>query len=117
MRNVASNVMSLMIVAGLVLVAVIFQGKASFVAPGPLAEETLVSVPAGSNLQDTSEILAKAGVIDDEMIFRLGARYTGQDRRIKFGEYRIPPKASMEDVLALIVTGRTEQYKVTVPEG
>ncbi|MEM9098044.1 MAG: endolytic transglycosylase MltG [Pseudomonadota bacterium] len=109
--------MSLLIVAGLVLVAMIFQGQRTFVAPGPLQEETLVSVPAGANLRTTSEILTKAGVIDNQMIFRLGARYTGQDRRIKFGEYRIPAKASMEDVLALIVTGRTEQYKVTVPEG
>ena len=117
MRHVAANVMSLLIVAGLVLVAVIFQGRESFRAPGPLAEEALFSVPSGANIRTVSEQLAEAGVIDSEMIFRLGARYTGQDRRLKFGEYRIPAKASMEDVLALIVSGRTEQYRVTVPEG
>ncbi|MEM8790793.1 MAG: endolytic transglycosylase MltG [Pseudomonadota bacterium] len=117
MRHVASNVLSLLIVAGLVLAATIFHGRSEFVAPGPLEEELLVTVPAGANLRDTSAILAEAGVIDSELIFRLGARYTGKDRQIKFGEYRIPAQASMEEVLALIVSGQTEQYKVTVPEG
>lgn len=117
MRHIAANVLSLLIVAGVCVAGVIAFAKQSFTAPGPLADEVLVELPKGANLRDTSELLAKSGAIDSEMLFRLGTRYEGRERDIKFGEYRIPPGASMEEILALIVTGRTEQYKVTVPEG
>ncbi|MEM7505509.1 MAG: endolytic transglycosylase MltG [Pseudomonadota bacterium] len=117
MRNIAANVISIMIVVGLGLVGLITYGKQQFVAPGPLQDEVLVEVPEGANLSTTTRLLASNGAIDNEMIFRLGTRYSGLERQIKYGEYRIPPEASMEEILGLIITGRTETYKVTVPEG
>lgn len=117
MRNIAANALSLMIVGGIVLAIVIVQGRQQFVSPGPLTEETLVSLEPGVSLRETSELLAKSGAIDSEMIFRLGTRYSGRDRDIKFGEYLIPKGASMEEILGLLVSGKTQQYKVTVPEG
>ncbi|MEM7178744.1 MAG: endolytic transglycosylase MltG [Pseudomonadota bacterium] len=117
MRHLAANVLSILIVLGIGVAGVIAYAKQSFTAPGPLAGEVLVDLPKGANLRDTSELLAKSGAIDSELLFRLGTRYEGRERDIKFGEYRIPAGASMQEILALIVTGRTEQYKVTVPEG
>jgi UPF0755 protein len=37
--------------------------------------------------------------------------------RLKAGEYEFPPEASMEQVLAMITSGRVKTYKLTVPEG
>ena len=117
MRHVASNVITILIVAGLVLAAVIGYGKQAFVATGPLAEDVVVDLPRGAGLNQTSKLLAASGAIENELIFRLGTRYEGRERDIKFGEYLIPAGASMQEVLALIVSGRTQQYRVTVPEG
>ena len=117
MRHIASNVLTLMIVAGFVLAGIIVFGKQQFATAGPLEEDLVVALPRGANLKQTSELLAGSGAIANELIFRLGARYSGRERDIKFGEYRIPAGASMAQILDLIVSGRTEQYRVTVPEG
>lgn len=117
MRHIAANLMTVLIVAGLCLAVAIFYAKEQFSGPGPLTEETLVSLPRGVTLRETSTLLAEAGAIESETIFRLGSRYLGQDRALKYGEYVIPEGASMEEILALIVSGKTQQYRVTVPEG
>ncbi|MEM0924207.1 MAG: endolytic transglycosylase MltG [Pseudomonadota bacterium] len=117
MRHIASNVLTMMIVAGLVLTAVIAFGKEQFSAQGPLAQEIVVEVPSGASLRDTSEILSGAGAIDNAFLFRLGARYSGRDQDLKAGEYRLEPGASMDEILGIIVSGRSVQYRVTVPEG
>jgi UPF0755 protein len=77
----------------------------------------VVQVPKGAGLKDTSRLLALHGAIDNEFIFRLGARYRREDRAMRYGEYRIPAGTSMEEVLAMLVEGRTVGHKVTVPEG
>ena len=40
-----------------------------------------------------SERLEEEGVITNATIFRLGARYRGEDQALKFGEYEIPAEA------------------------
>jgi UPF0755 protein len=68
-------------------------------------------------LQKVADRLADAGVISNPYIFRLAARYSGMENNLKFGDYAIPAKASMEEVLALIASGRGINYQVTIPEG
>jgi UPF0755 protein len=117
MRNLAANVFSILIVLGLVLLMAIGLAKREFSAPGPLQEELVVLLPKGAGLKDTSRLLALHGVISNEFIFRLGARYRREDRAMRYGEYLIPARASMEEVLAMLVEGKTVLHRVTVPEG
>lgn len=117
MRNMAANTISILIVAGIVLLVTIGVAKREFSAPGPLREEVIVVLPRGAALKDTSRLLALHGAIGNEFLFRLGARYRREDRAIKYGEYRIPAGASMEEVLALLVKGETVEHKITVIEG
>ncbi len=117
MRNMAANTISILIVAGLVLLVAIGIAKREFSVPGPLTEEEIVVLPKGATLKHTSEVLALHGVIENEFLFRLGARYRREDRAIRYGEYLIPAGVSMEQVLALLVSGKTIEHKVTVAEG
>jgi UPF0755 protein len=117
MRNMASNALSVLIVAGLVFLVTIGVAKREFSAPGPLQAEVIVVLPRGAELKDTSRLLALHGVISNEFLFRLGARYRREDRAIRYGEYLIPAGVSMEGVLALLVSGKTIEHKVTVAEG
>ena len=57
------------------------------------------------------------GLISNDRIFRIAARYGGDDRKLKFGEYKVPAHASMKDILGLVTSGRALAYQVTVPEG
>jgi len=117
MRNIAANVISILIVAGILLLVAMGFAKREFSAPGALQEEVIVVLPKGAGLTDTSRLLALHGAIGNEFLFRLGARYRREDRAIRYGEYRIPAGASMEQVLAMLVEGKAVLHKVTVPEG
>jgi len=117
MRNLAANTITVLIVAGLLILAAIELAKREFAAPGPLKEEVIVVLPKGAALNDVSRLLKLHGAIDNEFLFRLGARYRRDDREIRYGEYLIPAHASMEDILGQMVRGETIQHKITVAEG
>lgn len=121
MRNIAGNVLTILVAAGLALVIAVGYAKREFSAAGPLEEDVVVFIQKGSGLRDTSRQLALHGAIEDsltgEWLFRVGARYSSQDQGIRYGEYRIPAKASMEEILDLLVSGKSIQHKVTVAEG
>ena len=117
MRNIAANAFSILIVAGIVVLLAAGFAKQEFLAAGPLKEEVVVMLPKKAGLKDTARLLYQHGAIKNEFLFSLGARYRREDREIRFGEYRIAAGASMEEILALLVSGKSIQYFVTVPEG
>ncbi len=107
---------SLVILAG-AGVALYLYGLDIYQRPGPLPEEHTVTVERGSGLNSISEMLFYEGVITDPQIFVVAAKIEGQAGALKAGEYLIPAEASMQEVLALLVEGKTVQHRVTVPEG
>lgn len=116
-RHFAANFLNLVIIGLIVLGGVVYWGKLEFGAEGPLAEDTEFTVERGDRLQSVADRLAEDGIISSQQIFRMAARYTGQDAGLKFGEYSVPAGSSMEDVLALITSGKGINYQVTFPEG
>ncbi|GAB4125140.1 MAG: endolytic transglycosylase MltG [Sideroxydans sp.] len=75
------------------------------------------TVEPGHNLRQTAAGLKQAGVIRDDWGFVLLARLMGQDKKIKFGTYRLEKPASMLEVLELIASGRFAQSQITLVEG
>lgn len=116
-RHLAANALTLLFVICLAAVGVVYYGVQQFDAPGPSTEPTRVTIESGDSLRAASERLREAGVIKSEAIFRLGARYQKRDKLLKFGEYEFPALASMEDVLDIVTSGQSIQYRVTVAEG
>lgn len=116
-KHLAANLLTLLFVGLLALAGFIVVGIQSFSAEGPLEQPTRVVLDRGVGLNQASSVLEEAGVIESGTVFRLGARYKGLDRELKFGEYEIPAKASMEEVLEIIVSGRSIEYKITAAEG
>lgn len=117
MRHVAANVLTILVVLGLVLVGAVLYAQSLFRADGPLAENRIVEVKSGADLGDISEMLLAEGVIDNAALFRIGVRTRGQAAALKAAEYEIPAGASMEQVLAMIVSGRGVERRITIPEG
>ncbi len=117
MRHVAANALTILIVVGLVVAGLVAWGVQSFRAAGPLEAPTTVVLAKGDALSEVARKLSEAGAISDPMIFRLAARYRGEAGRIRYGEYEIPAGASMEQVLALVISGKAVQHFVTIPEG
>jgi UPF0755 protein len=117
MRHVAANVLTLMVLGLVLLLGVVMWGQKQFREAGPLSEPVVVEVERGAGLVTIARVLEEAGVIEHPSVFRVGARYTGLDQGLRYGEYEIPPGASMEEILALMNRGSNVFRRFTVPEG
>lgn len=85
--------------------------------PAPFGNETVVLFERGTSVSAMAARLEQAGVIDDALLFKLGARVSGVAGDMKAGEYAIPSGASMADIMDLLVQGKSIQHKITVAEG
>lgn len=101
-RSVASNGLTLIIVALIALAVAVAWGRNEFVRPGPLAGPICLQVEAGASLSGVSRNLEERGAITDARIFRIGAEYAERADDLKFGSYMLPAGASMSEVLAAI---------------
>jgi UPF0755 protein len=97
--------------------AVLYLGRHKLTTPGPLERERTVVIQRGQGIREIAETLKREGVIDQVFPFVAGAVVLRVTDELKAGEYLIEPHASMRDVLASIVEGRSIQYQVTIPEG
>lgn len=116
-RHFAANFLNILIVGLIAVGGLVYWGKREFSGQGPLVADTEFSVQRGERLQKVADRLAEVGAISNPFIFRVAARYTGQEDNLKFGDYAIPARSSMEEVLALISSGKGINYQVTIPEG
>ncbi|MDO9708800.1 endolytic transglycosylase MltG [Paracraurococcus lichenis] len=85
-------------------------------APGPLAAPAQVVVPRGGT-EAIAEALLRAGVIADGRAFATAAWATRGQGPLRAAEFAFPPGASLEQVLAVLRTGRPVQRRLTIPEG
>ena len=80
------------------------------------ASQTL-TIPSGQQFRRTADALHQAGIITHPLKFKVLARLKGLDKRIKSGEYLLSAAMSPVEVLEVLVSGRVQLYKLTVPEG
>ncbi len=99
------------------LAAIAFWGYGQFTKPGPTTHDATVILARGAGVTGIARRLADAGVVTDADVFRVGVRAMGAGRQLKAGEYRVPAGASMREVVALLLSGRTVIRRLTVPEG
>jgi len=81
------------------------------------AIEQSVLVPPGQGLKATAADLYDRGIIRNAFKFNVYARIKGYDKKIKAGEYRLKPSYSPREILEIMVSGKVQLYKITIPEG
>jgi UPF0755 protein len=104
-RNIASNALSLMIVALVVVGGVIGWGQRQYVAQGPLDTAICLKVEPGSNFNRVSDALDAQGAITSPAIFRMGAEYSGKSTQLKAGSFLVDENASMEEIVDIVTRG------------
>ena len=92
-------------------------GAAEYTRPGPLSAETTVVIERGASLEVIARELTRAGVLAVPLVFRLGARLTGADKRLRAGEYAFAARISPRQTVALLESGKTVVRRLTVAEG
>ncbi len=104
-RGLASNALTLFVVALILVAGVLAWGREQYTGPGPLAQAVCIKVDRGASLSAVSRTLEGQGAVSDARIFRIGAEYSDRAGALKFGSYLVPPGASMAQVLELITAG------------
>ena len=75
----------------------------------------LVEIPKGSSAAKVSQILEDKGVWTDGLAFKVWNKI--HKPALKAGWYEIPPRQSLEQIAALLESGKNAVRKVTIPEG
>jgi UPF0755 protein len=120
-RSAASRVIASLFL--LALLATIAAGAAGFYAyqeytlPGPLADTRIIEIGKGRSTPEIAAQLEEEGIISDARVFSAMAYVTGNRSRLKAGEYEFASDMPMRDVLALIASGKSITYKLSIPEG
>jgi UPF0755 protein len=104
-KHIASNALTLFVVALFLLGGLLAWGQRQFTAPGPLEQAICLEVPRGGNIRGVAQSLEAEGAVTSPAIFRMGADYTEKSRQLRFGSYLVPPGASMEEILDIITRG------------
>lgn len=92
-------------------------GEQRFRAPGPHTNPEIVLLQAGDSLAQITARLADAGVLEPAWLFPVGVRMADRARALKAGEYAIPARASMAEIMERLVSGEVVQHQLTIPEG
>lgn len=79
--------------------------------------EVVLLVKPGQGLNRITADLAEKGLINNQTLFKLYARYKQAAGRLKAGEYRLSPQLTPVQILDLLLRGKVVRYRITIPEG
>ncbi len=113
-RIIALIVTAVLLAAGLSIFRYL---SSELTRPGPLAEEMRIDVPAGATRRQVLLLLEKYGAVRDARAAELALRSAGQDPIFKAGRYRLPARASVQQLVRLLASGQVELASLTIPEG
>ena len=108
-------------IAILLLMAAGFGGMAwearYFQAPGPSPTRTVVVITPGSGLASVAQKLARAGVVQNALLFDAGVIRRAKSAQLKAGEYGFPAHASEALAVEMLVAHKVIEHRITIPEG
>lgn len=114
---IMNGVMSLIVFAVVAAAIGFYIGKSRYEASGPLDEPQTIMVERGDGTITIAQKLQRSGVINEPILFRAGVAVRQADRSLKAGEYLFPASASVEDVIDILVEGKSVLHTFTAPEG
>lgn len=94
-----------------------FLGYRAFHNPSYKNSESTFLVPSGQGLIRTARLLEEEGIISNQDLFKAGVIAFGEERNLKAGEFSIPAKSSMRNIMDILVKGEVIQHSLTIVEG
>jgi UPF0755 protein len=116
--DILNGLLMLLVLGLIVAVGAFFWGASQFYAAGPANEDTTFFVEKGNGLGTIAQRLSEQGLVQNGLLFRAGAWTTDRGNNVILpGEYKIPAKASMADILEIITSGKPVEYFVMINPG
>lgn len=110
-KHFAANFFNLLIIIMIVAAGVVYWGKTEFYRPGPLNEAIFIEVPRGGTMPALSRTLSEQKAIRNGTVMRIGSDYLNLNRQLKFGNYEIPARASIDDILKIVTKGGASSFR------
>ncbi len=82
-----------------------------------LHEPIAYELAKGSSMRALAKDLAARGIVDHPRVWTLWARYTGDARQLRAGEYALVPGLTPVDLLKLFTSGEVILHSLTIVEG
>ena len=112
--------LALLVVLGVIGAGVLEWANAAWQQPGPAApsgSQTVVLIAPHTRLTDITQQLQDAHVLNYALAFEFDLRLRQLGNKLKAGEYAIPSRTSMAGIAAILMSGKSIQYKLTAAEG
>ena len=108
-------------VAALMVVVLAFAGVETFrflsAGPGKPEETVVFTIPNGVSFRHVAEDLESKGLIISAFRMRVLAKLSGQSSQVKHGEYALNRAMSPQEILSVLISGKSILYPITFPEG
>ena len=101
------------VAAGLAVVA----GYKRIQEPGPLSTDKVLFIAPGTDVPEIIAQLEREGVIDSPLMMNAVLVIERNRSKLKPGEYLFHQRASLRDVVDIVVNGRQILHAITIPEG
>lgn len=87
--------------------------------PLPLLNDWHYALRANTNLSQVAMDLMEQGLLDypSALTWVSLARFREEAHKIKAGEYAVPTGTTPQEFLNILITGKSVQYSLTIPEG
>ena len=85
--------------------------------PAVIGEPVTIEIVKGDSFKQVSHKLRDQHLFMKPLWLKVIAVQTQAFKKIKTGEYELPTGATIPDILALLVSGKSKQYSITFPEG
>ena len=115
MKTLVVFLLVIAIACGVGAYAIYERAQSPFQARGSGA--TLVEIPSGEGTSAIGRRLVAAGVMRDELTFRVALWLSGSARRLQAGEYRFDRPMSALEAVDKIARGEVDLMPLTFPEG
>ena len=114
---------AVLFVGGLALLVVAALGVGGYLgwreaaSPGPSRQAATILLEPGSSVSKIAGELQEQGIIRYTELFTVVVRLRRAENDLKAGEYSIPARASIVDVIDILIDGKSILHYFTAPEG
>jgi len=117
-KILAIGILILLLFLG-ILEQFIYREITSFVQnpANPSAHDKLFTIHSGQSLKDIAHHLEKESIISNQSYFVLFARFKKAEKKLQAGEYLLSASKSPEQILEVLLKGKVNLYRLTIPEG
>lgn len=76
-----------------------------------------VTIPSGAGTGRIAEILMENGLIKNTAVFKLKSKSKEYDGKYQAGHYSLSPGMTMDEIMVLLLSGKADTIRFTIPEG